>query len=72
MPTTLLPEDWTSMMLAFQTKFGKHIPDEKLPAQSYSEAFANKLAKGALKAEPLEPVSMVVSAFEGATTEEQA
>ena len=33
-PTTLLPEDWTSMMLAFQTKFGKHMQDEKLPAQS--------------------------------------
>ena len=60
-PTTVLPEDWTSMMTAFRSKFGKHIPDEKLPAPSYYEAFADKLAIGALKAEPL---SMVVSAFE--------
>ena len=59
--TTILPEDWTSMVVAFRTKFGKHIPDEKLPAQCYYEAFADKLAIGALKAEPL---SMVVSAFE--------
>ena len=59
--TTILPGDWTSMMVAFRTKFGKHIPDEKLPAQCYNEAFADKLAIGALKAEPL---SMVVSAFE--------
>ena len=59
--TTLLPEDGTSMMLAFRTKFGKHIPDEKLPAQSYYEAFADKLAIGALEAELS---SMVVSAFE--------
>ena len=49
------------MMLAFRNKFGKHIPDEKLPAQSYYEAFADKLAIGALKAEPL---VMVVSAFD--------
>ena len=60
-PTTILPEDWTSMMLAFRNKFGKHIPDEKLPAQSYYEAFADKLAIGALKAEPL---AVVVSAFD--------
>ena len=60
-PSPLLLEDWTSMMLAFRTKFGKPIPDEKLPAQSYYEAFADKLAINALKAEPL---SMVVSAFE--------
>ena len=60
-PTTVLPEDWTSMMTAFRAKFGKHIPEEKLPAQSYYEAFADKLAIGGLKAEPF---SMVVSAFE--------
>ena len=48
-------------MTAFRAKFGKRTPDEKLPAQSYYEAFADKLAIGALKAEPL---SMVVSAFE--------
>ena len=60
-PTSLLPEDWTSMMLAFRNKFGRHIPDEKLPAQSCYEAFADKLAIGALKAEPL---AMVVSLYD--------
>ena len=45
-PTTLLPEDWMSMMLAFRTQFGKRIPDEKLLAQPYYEAFADKLAIG--------------------------
>ena len=60
-PSSFLPEDWTSMMLAFRNKFGKHIPDEKLPAQSNYEAFADKLAIGALKAEPM---AMVVSAFD--------
>ena len=60
-PTSLLAEDWTSMMLAFRNKFGRHIPDEKLPAQSCYEAFADKLAIGALKAEPL---AMVVSLYD--------
>ena len=58
--TTILPEGWTSMMVAFRTKFGKQIPDEKLPAHCYYEAFADKLAIGAPKAEPLS----MVSAFE--------
>ena len=49
------------MTLSFRTKFGKHIQDEKLLAQSCCEAFADKLAIGALKAEPL---STVVSFFE--------
>ena len=49
------------MMTAFRAKSGKHIPEEKFPAHSYCEAFVDKLAIGALKAEPL---SMVVSAFE--------
>ena len=48
-------------MTAFRVKFGKRFPEEKVPAQSYYEAFADKLAIGALKAELL---SMVVSAFE--------
>ena len=60
-PTTILPENWTSMMLAFRNKFGKHMPDEKLPAQSYYEAFADKLAICAVKAEPL---AMVVSVYD--------
>ena len=49
------------MMLAFGNKFGRHIPDEKIPAQTCHEAFANKLAIGALRAEPL---AMVVSLYD--------
>ena len=60
-PVTLLPCDWTSILTEFKNKFGKHIPDDKLPAQSMFENFAERLADGTLKAEPL---SHVVSLFE--------
>ena len=60
-PVTLLPCDWTSTLTEFKNKFGKHIPDDKLPAQSMFENFAERLADGTLKAEPL---SHVVSLFE--------
>ena len=60
-PVTLLPCDWTSLVTEFKNKHGKHIPEEKLPAQSMSENFSERLADGTLKAEPL---SHVVSLFE--------
>ena len=60
-PVTLLPCDWTSILTEFKNKFGKHIPDDKLPAQSMFENFSERLADGTLKAEPL---SHVVSLFE--------
>ena len=60
-PVTLLPCDWTSLLTEFKNKFGKHIPDDKLPAQSMFENFSERLADGTLKAEPL---SHVVSLFE--------
>ena len=60
-PVTLLPCDWTSLLTEFKNKFGKHIPDDKLPAQSMFENFPERLADGTLKAEPL---SHVVSLFE--------
>ena len=61
-PVTLLPCDWTSILTEFKNKFGKHIPDDKLPAQSLFENFSQSaLADGTLKAEPL---SHVVSLFE--------
>ena len=44
-----------------RTSIGKHIPDDKLPAQSMFENFSERLADGTLKAEPL---SHVVSLFE--------
>ena len=60
-PVTLLPCDWTSLVTEFKNKFGKHIPDDKLPAQSMFENFSERLADGTLKAEPS---SHVVSLFE--------
>ena len=60
-PVTLLPCDWTSLLTEFKNKNGKHIPDDKLPAQSMFENFSERLADGTLKAEPL---SHVVSLFE--------
>ena len=60
-PVTLLPCDWTSLLTEFKNKFGKHIPDDKLPAQSMFENFSERLADSTLKAEPL---SHVVSLFE--------
>ena len=60
-PVTLLPCDWTSLLTEYKNKHGKHIPDEKLPAQSTFENFAERLADGTLKAEPL---PHIVSLFE--------
>ena len=60
-PVTLLPCDWTSLIAEFKNKHGKHIPEDKLPAQSMFENFSKRLADGTLKAEPL---SHVVSLFE--------
>ena len=60
-PVTLLPCDWTSLLTEYKNKHGKHIPDEKLPAQSMFENSAERLADGTLKAEPL---SHIVSLFE--------
>ena len=44
-----------------KTKFGNHISDDRLPAQSMFESFTEKLADGTFKAESL---SLVVSLFE--------
>ena len=55
-PVTLLPCDWTSLLTEFKNKFGKHIPDDKLPAQSMFENFSERVADGTLKAEPLSHV----------------
>ena len=56
-----VPVTLTSLVTEFKNKFGKHIPDNKLPAQSMFENFAERLADGTLKAELL---SHVVSLFE--------
>ena len=49
----MLPVDWTPLMTSFRAKYGKHISEEKLPSHSYDESFSEKIAIGALKAEPL-------------------
>ena len=51
-PVTLLSRDWTSIITEFKKKYGTHIPDKRLPAQSMFENFAERLADGTLKAEP--------------------
>ena len=48
-------------MIVFRQTFGKYNPEEKLPAQTYFENFAEKLPMGTLTAEPL---AMVASASE--------
>ena len=61
MPVSLLPFDWTSILTESKKKFGSHIADDRLPAQSMFEHFAEKLGDGTLKAEPS---SHVVGLFE--------
>ena len=58
---TLLPCDWMSILKEFKKKYGNHIADDRLLAQSMFEHFSEKLADGTLEAEPL---SDVVSQFE--------
>ena len=41
-PTTLLPCDWTSILVEFKEKFGSHISEERLPAQSMFDNFSEK------------------------------
>ena len=60
-PVTLLPCDWTSILVEFKRKFGSHISDDRLSAQLMFENCSEKLVDGTLKAEPL---SHVVSLFE--------
>ena len=60
-PTTMLEPDWASLMDAFKNKYGRHIPANALPAQTFFESFEEMLANGTLK-----PVTLahVVSAKE--------
>ena len=61
LPNTLLPADWTALLTEFKSMHSKHLPDDKLLAQSCHENCAERLAEGTLKAEPL---STLVSVFE--------
>ena len=60
-PIQMLSEDWASLMRQFKEKFGRNIHASKLPAQSYYEAFQEKLSEGSLAAETL---AQVISASE--------
>ena len=53
---TLLPEDWTSIMVQFQAKHGNDLTDDELPAQAYFKLPRERLAAGMLRAEPLDQV----------------
>ena len=55
-PITMLPEDWTSVVVQFKKKAGSDLQDEELPAQFYYEDFQERLSAGMLRAEPLEQV----------------
>ena len=58
-PVSMLCADWEALMLTFNTKFGSHLPDTVLPAQSYFEGFEERLANGQLRAELLTQVVSV-------------
>ena len=44
-PVQMLEGDWANMIRAFKLKYGKQIHPSRLPAQSYREAYEEKLAK---------------------------
>ena len=52
----MLPEDWTSVIVKFKSKYGSNLQEEELPAQAYFEEFQEKLAAEMLQAEPLDQV----------------
>ena len=53
---TMLPEDWTSVIVQFKKKYGTDLQDEELPSQYYYEDFQERLSAGMLRAEPLDQV----------------
>ena len=55
-PVRMLPEDWTSVIVKFKSKYGSNLQEEELTAQAYFEEFQEKLAAGMLQAEPLDQV----------------
>ena len=61
-PVRMLPEDWTSVIVNFKSKYGSNLQEEELPAQAYFEEFQEKLATGMLQAELLD---QVISQAEG-------
>ena len=56
---SMLAPDWISLLAAFKLKYGEHLHDTVLPAQSYFESFEEKLSDGHLKAETLAQIVSV-------------
>ena len=54
-PVSRLPGDWEAVE-AFQKKYGRDIPEDRLPSQSYFESFEEKLNGNRLKPETLSQV----------------
>ena len=61
---TLLPEDWTSIMVQFKAKCGNDLTDDELPAHAYFEDFQETLAAGMHRAWPLDQVTSQAEAEE--------
>ena len=55
----MLSADWNQLLAAFKQKYGEHLHDTVLPAQSYFEAFEDKLSDGTLRAESFDQVVSV-------------
>ena len=56
-PVQMLEGDWANMIRAFKLKYGKQIHPSRLPAQSYYEAYEEKLANTTWRAETLAHVT---------------
>ena len=55
-PVTMLPKDWTSVIVQFKKKVGSHLQDEELPAQFHYEDFQERQSAGMLRAKRLDQV----------------
>ena len=66
----MLPEDGTSVVVKFKSKYGTNLQQEELPAQAYFEEFQEKLAAGMFQAGPLDQV--ISQAEAGRTRLEEA
>ena len=65
---TMLPEDWTSVIVQFKKKYGADLQDEELPSQLYYEDFQDRLSAGMLRAEPQDQVISMQSETRRAPT----
>ena len=58
-PVTMLTCDWVSLMNQLKQKYGQHIHESRLPSQTHSEAYEEKLADGLFYTEtPAQMISL--------------